>query len=64
MTQYWASSTKKLIKLVGFILAAVDPTVALALSAAVIVCRAGLYDNGSDDMMMVLRCSVDKVDPI
>ena len=55
---------KKLIKSVGLILAVVDPTVALALSAAVIVYRAGRYDSRSDNMMIVLRRSVDKVDPI
>ena len=55
---------KKLIKSVGFIFVATDLTDALAFSAMVVVCRAGQYNTGNDNMMVVLRYSVDKVDPI
>ena len=40
------------------------PNTALVHSAAVIVWRVGRYDSGSDDMMMMLYCESDKVDPI
>ena len=37
---------------------------ALVCSAAVIVCRVGQYNSSSDDMMIMLYCELDKVDPI
>ena len=64
MMQCWAFSTKKLIKSVGYIFVAADPTAALTFSAAVIVCRAGQNDSRNNNMMIVLRCLVDKVNPI
>ena len=58
MTLCSASSVKNAMRSLGFIV------VLFALVAAVIVCSAGLYEGGNDDMIIVLKRESDSVDPI